>query len=340
MTESERMGAGEQAAESAMDNEERISALMATQGVRSYTVVNDTPAGEMKVHYDGDSATMYAAAGESRGHEGMETFVEATPTQYYEHQKERLAGEGGSHEAPNHFVNMHGDSAYEYEHEQSYPGHEQSYPGHEQSYLEHEQSYPEHEQLYSDREHEQAYSEGENGHSAVDSGHRDAPNNFVNVHGDAAFAHDADLALPSHITSNSPMFSATTAAAGNEPRAVNELDPLSYGSEIYTHRKDLPLVAPADKPVSAHPVVMTMPQSPFAPTLAEDMHPVIRFVMSTISAATAPPSSQGPSFPPGPWPTGSCSRWPCVTGVSASGVTSPFSSGSYASGPIASQCQM
>ncbi|KAJ1941426.1 hypothetical protein FBU59_003504 [Linderina macrospora] len=255
---------------------------MATQGVRSYTVVSDVPVSEMKLHYDGDSATMYAAPEGTRSHEGMQTFVEATPTQLYEHQSERSNGEPESREAANHFVNMHGDSAYEQEQEH-----------------EHEQS---------------SYMEGEREHSMAESEHHGSPNNFVNLHGDTAYANDAAHVQPNQTANGSQMAAVTPAAAGNEPQAVNELDPLSYGSEIYTHRKDLPLVAPADKPVSAHPVVMTMPQSPFAPTMVEGMHPVIRFVMNTISAATNSPSPQGPSFPPGPWPQNPAPAGPASQG--------------------------
>ncbi|KAJ2227344.1 hypothetical protein IWW45_007080 [Coemansia sp. RSA 485] len=118
---------------------------------------------------------------------------------------------------------------------------------------------------YSDR---QSDGEYEHGHYAYDS--QTKPFNFVNMHADSALARDASSAT------------ASAASSGDAPRAVNELDPLSYATEACSFRKDLPLVA-TESPVSACPSIMVIgvPQPTMMPAPASSIAPQPSTVMVT-----------------------------------------------------------
>ncbi|KAJ2067266.1 hypothetical protein GGI08_001464 [Coemansia sp. S2] len=78
------------------------------------------------------------------------------------------------------------------------------------------------------------------------------PFNFMNKHADSAFAHDAggdyNWGADGH-----------QSAATNAPHAVNDLDPLSYATQVCSFRNTLPLVASPDyTPLSAHPSIMVI----------------------------------------------------------------------------------
>ncbi|KAJ2234818.1 hypothetical protein H4R99_003749 [Coemansia sp. RSA 1722] len=118
---------------------------------------------------------------------------------------------------------------------------------------------------YSDR---QSDGEYEHGHYAYDS--QTKPFNFVNMHADSALARDASSAT------------ASAASSGDAPRAVDELDPLSYATEACSFRKDLPLVA-TESPVSACPSIMVIgvPQPTMMPAPASSIAPQPSTVMVT-----------------------------------------------------------
>ncbi|KAJ2065788.1 hypothetical protein GGI17_000057 [Coemansia sp. S146] len=78
------------------------------------------------------------------------------------------------------------------------------------------------------------------------------PFNFMNRHADSAFARDAagdyNWGADGH-----------QSAATNAPHAVNDLDPLSYATQVCSFRNTLPLVASPDyTPFSAHPSIMVI----------------------------------------------------------------------------------
>ncbi|KAJ2705433.1 hypothetical protein FB645_002416 [Coemansia sp. IMI 203386] len=118
---------------------------------------------------------------------------------------------------------------------------------------------------YSDRQ-----SDGEYEHGRYAYNSQTKPFNFVNMHADSALARDASSAT------------ASAASSGDAPRAVNELDPLSYATEACSFRKDLPLVA-TESPVSACPSIMVIgvPQPTMMPAPASSIAPQPSTVMVT-----------------------------------------------------------
>ncbi|KAJ2735016.1 hypothetical protein IW152_001861 [Coemansia sp. BCRC 34962] len=73
---------------------------------------------------------------------------------------------------------------------------------------------------------------------------------FMNKHADSAFARDA--ASATNLGADEHQY-----ASSNVPHAVNDLDPLSYATQVCSFRNTLPLVASPDyTPFSAHPSIM------------------------------------------------------------------------------------
>ncbi|KAJ2909222.1 hypothetical protein GGI21_002096 [Coemansia aciculifera] len=100
------------------------------------------------------------------------------------------------------------------------------------------------------------HSEGERGYDSSSS----KPYNFANMRADSAYARDAAAA-----TSISAESSAT---ASDAPHAVNDLDPLSYGTQACSFRNTLPLDEQHNYgPYSARPsiVVLGVPQPTMMP---------------------------------------------------------------------------
>ncbi|KAJ2746512.1 hypothetical protein GGI20_001287 [Coemansia sp. BCRC 34301] len=98
-----------------------------------------------------------------------------------------------------------------------------------------------------------------------DSSSSSKPFNFVNVHADSAFARDAASA-----TSAWDSLAAAATPTTNGPHAVNDLDPLSYGTQACSFRNTLPLDAsPNYTPFSAHTniVVLGVPQPTVVPAM-------------------------------------------------------------------------
>ncbi|KAJ2834999.1 hypothetical protein FBU31_001707 [Coemansia sp. 'formosensis'] len=81
------------------------------------------------------------------------------------------------------------------------------------------------------------------------------PYYFMNKHADSAFARDA-ASVNNWATS---AVDEHQYAATNAPHAVNDLDPLSYATQVCSFRNTLPLVASPDyTPFSAHPSIMVI----------------------------------------------------------------------------------
>ncbi|KAJ2703527.1 hypothetical protein H4218_000211 [Coemansia sp. IMI 209128] len=93
---------------------------------------------------------------------------------------------------------------------------------------------------------EERQGSSERGYDAATS----KPFYFMNKHADSAFARDAAGAI--NWGADDHQY-----ASSNAPHAVNDLDPLSYATQVCSFRNTLPLVASPDyTPFSAHPSIM------------------------------------------------------------------------------------
>ncbi|KAJ2566140.1 hypothetical protein GGH12_001047 [Coemansia sp. RSA 1822] len=112
---------------------------------------------------------------------------------------------------------------------------------------------------YSDNTYSHTYSDNTYSPYYEHSGNHDEsqkPLNFVNAHADASFARDAAGVAPSV----SAIIRDAASAMSDGPHAVNELDPLSYGTQGYAGRNNMPLSG-ADNFSQESVVVIGFPQA-------------------------------------------------------------------------------
>ncbi|KAJ2503445.1 hypothetical protein GGH96_000235 [Coemansia sp. RSA 1972] len=192
------------------------------------------------------------------GHESWANAHSTYGDAYYPNESSSASEDSYSHGASS-YGDSYKDSSYEDKKDSSYEDKESSHGDKDTAYSEYKDSvhgdkespYSEYKVHYSDAtatvntasEASSTYSD--NSHTYSDntyspyehSDHDESqkPLNFVNAHGDAAYARDAAGVAPSV----SAVIRDASTMSG--PHAVNELDPLSYGTQGYAGRNAMPL---------------------------------------------------------------------------------------------------